>query len=766
MKVAIYLFLFLLFTGSCTPNNAQQPETKIEIPQEAPSRWQLRRNFYDKGEVLFVYGADSESIKSQYKLLLDKIVQKQIGRRSRTIKVSFKSSEEVSGEDIKNNVVYLIGTPQHNKWIEQLTVHYPLSFSGNAFEFNGVQFSETTDVLAVSSYPNPENQNLPFLLLTGNSELAVFNQLQSYFDNNSLLSQTMDIEIRRDMKKMLLGGFDRSWQVDEDAFFDYSEKPVNVLSTKYFDFISVQSAISESEASALSEIMHTSTDKILDFVGPKNKDLPKIKIYVYPTAEDKGMLIGDTQHAQIDKGEHSASIVYNDKYKANYLQLENMLTISRLLGDPSEKVLEKGLSIYFTNHWQREGYLYWAARLIDADYTFTLSDFFNEEAMEYESPLIKDCYSGLVVSFLIEQWGEEKFKQQYASWKPQKSELKKLEKKWESYMRNIAKRYPKKPSSKPKLDYVQGFNFAHEGYNIYNGYLSKMATSSLEKQAQLGANAIAIVPYGSMSDATKATPLRIYNHAGSENIAGVIHSAYEAKQLGMVSMLKPQIWLRRAWPGAIKMNTDEQWDQFFKYYHSWIMHFAFLAEIHNIEMFCAGVEFAHATLAKEEEWRKILGSIKKLYHGQLTYAANWGYEFEQIKFWDEVDFIGLNCYYPLSESDTPSDRELKSRFEGVKDKIKKVYKEYQKPIVFTEIGFRSIPAPWKNPHAEDSEEYKAEDQARCYEVVFEGIKNEPWCAGILWWKYPSYLSYRGVENNAFTPNNKPAEKVVAKWFMK
>jgi len=208
------------------------------------------------------------------------------------------------------------------------------------------------------------------------------------------------------------------------------------------------------------------------------------------------------------------------------------------------------------------------------------------------------------------------------------------------------------------------------------------------------------------------------------------------------------------------------WDAFFDYYYRWIRHYAFLAEIHEMEALCVGVEFAKATLSHEAEWRKMFKGLRGLYQGKLTYAANWGSEFEQVGFWDELDFIGLNCYYPLSKSKEPTKEELKANFEIVKSKITKVYNKFKKPIVFTEIGFRSINGPWKSPHAEGDDSFNPEHQRLCYEVVFEGIENQPWCGGILWWKFPSYLEYRGEENGAFTPNNKLAEETVREWFMK
>jgi len=238
--------------------------------------------------------------------------------------------------------------------------------------------------------------------------------------------------------------------------------------------------------------------------------------------------------------------------------------------------------------------------------------------------------------------------------------------------------------------------------------------------------------------------------------------------MGMSVLLKPHIWVGRgSWPGDIFMQNETDWQQFFKHYHRWILHYALLAEIHQIDMLCIGVELVKTSKSRDADWREIIRKIRGLYGGKLTYAANWGDEFEQIRFWDELDFIGLNCYYPLSNAKDASDAELEEGFTKVVSKIEKVTDRYHKPLVFTEIGFRSKTAPWLEPHAGNwSEDYNGTDQKRCYEIVFKSIENQPWCRGILWWKYPSYLSAEEAKNAAFSPGNKPAEQVVKKWFAK
>jgi len=425
-----------------------------------------------------------------------------------------------------------------------------------------------------------------------------------------------------------------------------------------------------------------------------------------------------------------------------------------------------GLPIYFTETWQKKGYKYWSARLVESENTLTVRELLDNAFLEMESSLIRDCMAGAFSDFLLTTWGKEIFLEAYPNMVLGDQELKALEVQWQAYLKKLPKLYPKETAAPKKLPYLKGFNFAHEGYSIYNGYGSQKATESLAKQKSMGSNAMAIVPYTGISDTSTPTPLHFSDHAGGENDDAVVHAVATARDMGMYTLLKPQIYVGGSWPGGIEMPTDEQWDQFFDYYYRWIRHYAFLAEIHDMDALCIGVEFTKATIGHPDAWREMIRKTRRLYRGQLTYAANWGEEFENIEFWDDLDFIGLNCYYPLSKEDHPTDEAMSERFDMVKAKIENVYERFEKPIVFTEIGFRSIDAPWKNPHAEADGSINEEMQARCYEIIFKGIENEPWCQGILWWKFPSYLEYRGENNNAFTPNNKLAEETVRKWFSK
>lgn len=101
-----------------------------------------------------------------------------------------------------------------------------------------------------------------------------------------------------------------------------------------------------------------------------------------------------------------------------------------------------------------------------------------------------------------------------------------------------------------------------------------------------------------------------------------------------------------------------------------------------------------------------------------------------------------------------------------------VAKKFQKPIIFTEVGFTATRAPWLRPfeYADGKQPYMF-DQRRCYAALFKAmyaqhLKGETWFKGFYWWKFPSYLDQGGTNDPDFTPNGKPAEGVVREWFAK
>jgi len=187
------------------------------------------------------------------------------------------------------------------------------------------------------------------------------------------------------------------------------------------------------------------------------------------------------------------------------------------------------------------------------------------------------------------------------------------------------------------------------------------------------------------------------------------------------------------------MNSEREWDEWFESYGAWILHYARLAEECKIESLCIGTEL-HQTIKRTEEWRYLISEIRKVYSGQLTYAANWYKEYQDVQFWDELDYIGIQGYFPLSKKKNPSKKELLKSWKKHKGDLMKISKKYKKKIVFTEIGYKNTAdaakEPWTWPQDMDhSVEVSDETQKICYEALFESLWYETWFDGVFIWKW-------------------------------
>jgi hypothetical protein len=259
-----------------------------------------------------------------------------------------------------------------------------------------------------------------------------------------------------------------------------------------------------------------------------------------------------------------------------------------------------------------------------------------------------------------------------------------------------------------------------------------------------------------------------------ESDAGIAYTARLARPRGIRTLLKPHLWVRgrSSWPGDINMTSAADWDAWFASYATFMLHYAALAETQHLDGLCIGTELQHATEpAHEKAWRGLIKQIRRVYHGPLTYAANWSGEYEQIKFWDALDYVGIQAYFPLSAQPNPPLDSLLRGWQPHLLKLAQWQKKIRKPVVFTEVGYKTTPdaaaKPWEWPErlaaAAPADEAT---QARCYEALFRACWGLPWLKGMYIWKwYPSLQADGPARRHAdFTPQHKPAEAVLARWY--
>ena len=286
----------------------------------------------------------------------------------------------------------------------------------------------------------------------------------------------------------------------------------------------------------------------------------------------------------------------------------------------------------------------------------------------------------------------------------------------------------------------------------------------------INANWAALMPYAFCDPNRPEIKYDVQQWWG-ETSQGIIKQIIDAKSVGLKIMLKPHVWVKgQGWNGDFRCETSDHWELWEKSYSKYILDYAELADSLNVEMFCIGLEFRQVTKLRPDFWERLIAEVRIKYHGPITYAANWD-NYQNINFWDKVDYIGINAYFPLDNKKSSNLKKLKSSWEDITEDLEEVHKEYDKVIILTEFGYRSIDGAagnqWEIPdnYRNYNGQANLQIQSTAYQALFETIWDKPWCGGGFLWKwYADHENAGGKTNNDYTPQNKPVESIIRTHF--
>ena len=81
----------------------------------------------------------------------------------------------------------------------------------------------------------------------------------------------------------------------------------------------------------------------------------------------------------------------------------------------------------------------------------------------------------------------------------------------------------------------------------------------------------------------------------------------------------------------------------------------------------------------------VAGNVTR--HGKpLTYAANWYREFEETDIWRYLDYISVQCYFPLTKKEKPTIDEIIKGWQPHLKTIEAVSKKYNKPVLLADAA--------------------------------------------------------------------------------
>lgn len=290
-----------------------------------------------------------------------------------------------------------------------------------------------------------------------------------------------------------------------------------------------------------------------------------------------------------------------------------------------------------------------------------------------------------------------------------------------------------------------------------DGYLGSPTAQATSDIARLGANWIQLTPTWKMATATSST----IDARWTLTDAAMLRAIDLAHSNGLKVLLKPHVDPQdgtNRW--QINPSNRAAW---FGSYQQMMTHYATIARQTGVEEFSVGCELASMSGAADRSaWLTVINAIKAVFSAPLVYAAKAD-EYANVSFWDQLNFIGIDAYFPLSTRPTTDISALEAAWIPIRDQMSAFAVGAERRILFTEAGYPSLVGaalePWNNQYSSTPSQ---QEQAAAYEALLATFSGQPWWAGTFWWSWWTDEGVCGPLDLAI--RGKLAESVVRNWW--
>jgi hypothetical protein len=301
------------------------------------------------------------------------------------------------------------------------------------------------------------------------------------------------------------------------------------------------------------------------------------------------------------------------------------------------------------------------------------------------------------------------------------------------------------------------------------GYGSDASEALLDELVRLGANAISITPFGRIWSLSSTRIELDFEWKVEDNRAGILRLARAAKARGLRVLLIPHLWVETVgWRGEIDPGSPAAWTAYQAHYRRFVLHWAEIAAAADADIFSIGVECKSWSGRFGAYWLELIRAVRKVFPGELTYSANWD-EADNVLFWEQLDYVGINAFYPLAHHKQASYEEYAQGAEAALESARALGDLVRKPVLFVEIGYTTRPdaavEPWLWPDIMQDVRVDEWEQARALAALLGASATKPWLAGVFVWRYYAHLDDVSQEATwGFSPHGKLAERVLRNVF--
>jgi hypothetical protein len=301
------------------------------------------------------------------------------------------------------------------------------------------------------------------------------------------------------------------------------------------------------------------------------------------------------------------------------------------------------------------------------------------------------------------------------------------------------------------------------------GYGTAYSAALLDELVRLGATWVSITPFGRIWSLSSVGIRADFEAPHSDNKAAVARMVAQAHARGLKVLIIPHLWVETGgWRGDLNPGSPERWQRYLGAFRAFVLDWASVAAHAGADAFSVGVECKSFSGRFGEFWSGLIVAARKRFPGLLTYSANWD-EVDGVLFWDQLDFIGINAFYPLAYQNGSSYRAYLDGAERARKLVSRTVSTLQLPVVFVEIGYTTrrdaAVEPWLWPDDMADVVVDVDEQARALSAMFAAFLPEPWFGGFFIWRYYADLDDVSQEDTwGFSPHGKPAEQVLSRAF--
>ena len=297
------------------------------------------------------------------------------------------------------------------------------------------------------------------------------------------------------------------------------------------------------------------------------------------------------------------------------------------------------------------------------------------------------------------------------------------------------------------------------------GYGTPYTEALLDHLASMGVTWVSVTPFGRIWD-LRSTEIDMEFEAPYEDSReGVRRLVAQAHARGIRVLVIPHLWVDMGgWRGEIDPGTPEGWRAFQRSYREFVLAWARNAAESGADAFSIGVECKSWSGRFGAFWWDFIDEVRSVFPGLLTYSANWD-EAEDVLFWDRLDLIGINAFYPLAHHPGATYAEYQQGAREAAASVEQVASVLDMPVLFVEIGYTTredaAVEPWLWPDDMSDVVVSENEQARALEASLGAFAPNRWFTGFFVWRY--YANLDDVSQEAiwgFSPHAKASEAVL------